>query len=256
LGSTGDPPGATSFSLWLSRRIFENSPAFQRRDSGPKDELSPEGTIERDTSAPSGLRFLESQPRVEIERRAILVCPFGTALAKASGIGRVARTTQLGYGIPFGSFQQTVSGKTRLEPYGKRMTSFLTFADNCSSSKEWDKGKKTIMKNTLRHVGWIFSLAICLGSLGCAGTRTEQSTGEVIDSSAITAKIKAALVDDPMVSAMQIKVKTFRGVVQLSGFVDQPEQRERAQKIAEGIDGVREIRNDIVVKSRVSQLTP
>ncbi len=112
------------------------------------------------------------------------------------------------------------------------------------------------MMNALKHLGWILCLAISLGSFGCAGTRTEQSTGEVIDSSAITAKIKAALVDDPMVSAMQIKVNTFRGVVQLSGFVDTSQQRERAQKIAEGIDGVRDVHNDIVVKSQVSQATP
>lgn len=112
------------------------------------------------------------------------------------------------------------------------------------------------MKNALQQLGWMLCLAISLGSFGCAGTRTQESTGEFIDNSAITAKIKAALVDDPMVSAMQIKVKSFRGVVQLSGFVDRPEQRERAQKIAEGIDGVREVKNDIVVKSQISRATP
>ncbi len=78
----------------------------------------------------------------------------------------------------------------------------------------------------------------------------------MIDNSAITAKVKGALVNDPSVSAMQIKVKTFKGAVQLSGFVDTAQQKERAQKIAEGIDGVKEVRNDLVVKSEVSKASP
>src|SRR6185503_950344 len=121
---------------------------------------------------------------------------------------------------------------------------------------QFENEKGRVMKNALKQLGWILCLAVSLGFLGCAGTQTKESTGEVIDNSAITAKIKAALVDDPMVSAMQIKVKSFRGVVQLSGFVDTEQQKERAQKIAEGIDGVREVRNDIVVKSQVSRANP
>jgi len=111
------------------------------------------------------------------------------------------------------------------------------------------------MKNALKHLGWVLSLTISLGFLGCAGTQTKESTGEVIDNSAITTKVKAALVDDPSVSAMQIHVKTFKGVVQLSGFVDTAQQRDRAQKIVEGIDGVKEVKNDLVVKSEVSKST-
>jgi len=109
------------------------------------------------------------------------------------------------------------------------------------------------MKNALKPLAWVLGLATGLVLIGCAGTQTKESTGEMIDNSAITAKVKAALVDDPSVSAMQIKVNTFKGVVQLSGFVDTAQQKERAQKIAEGIDGVKEVKNDLVVKSEVSK---
>jgi osmotically-inducible protein OsmY len=98
-------------------------------------------------------------------------------------------------------------------------------------------------------------LVITLVLAGCAGTETKKSTGEVIDDAAITTKVKAALVDDPAVKSMQIKVKTFRAIVQLSGFVDSQQAKERAQKIAEGVDGVKEVKNDIVVKSEISKTT-
>ena len=109
------------------------------------------------------------------------------------------------------------------------------------------------MKDKVKYLGLVVCLATALASFGCAGTRTQESTGEYIDNSAVTAKVKAALVDDPSVSAMQVKVKTFKGVVQLSGFVDTPQQKQRAEEIARGIDGVREVQNNISVKSEVSQ---
>jgi len=109
------------------------------------------------------------------------------------------------------------------------------------------------MKDKVKYLGLVVCLATALASFGCAGTRTHESTGEYIDNSAVTAKVKTALVDDPSVSAMQVKVKTFKGVVQLSGFVDTPQQKQRAEEIARGIDGVREVQNNISVKSEVSQ---
>jgi len=109
------------------------------------------------------------------------------------------------------------------------------------------------MKDKVKYLGLVVCLPTALASFGCAGTRTHESNGEYIDNSAVTAKVKAALVDDPSVSAMQVKVKTFKGVVQLSGFVDTPQQKQRAEEIARGIDGVREVQNNISVKSEVSQ---
>jgi hyperosmotically inducible periplasmic protein len=83
---------------------------------------------------------------------------------------------------------------------------------------------------------------------GCAGTTTRQSTGEFVDDSAITAKVKTELIRDPVVKARQVEVETFKGIVQLSGFVDTDEQRSRAAQLARSVTGVRDIKNNITVK--------
>ena len=79
---------------------------------------------------------------------------------------------------------------------------------------------------------------------GCAGGPTTSSTGEYIDDSAITTKIKSSFVADRTVSAFDIKVETFRRVVNLSGFVNTDAQKERAIAIARGTAGVTEVRAD------------
>lgn len=84
---------------------------------------------------------------------------------------------------------------------------------------------------------------------GCAGTATDQSTGEYIDDKAITAKVKTELVRDEVVKAMQVDVDTFKGAVQLSGFVDNEAQKMRAEQIAAGISGVASVTNNLIVKS-------
>lgn len=83
---------------------------------------------------------------------------------------------------------------------------------------------------------------------GCAGTATRESTGEYIDDAGITAKVKAAFVRDPAVSAIDVKVETFKGTVQLSGFVDSQDQKARAEQVARSISGVQEVRNNITIK--------
>ncbi|MEW6706920.1 MAG: BON domain-containing protein [Pseudomonadota bacterium] len=84
---------------------------------------------------------------------------------------------------------------------------------------------------------------------GCAGSATKESTGEVIDDAWISTKVKAAFVEDPVVSALGIKVETFKGVVQLSGFANNSTEMARAAEIARGIKGVKEVKNDIRLKS-------
>jgi osmotically-inducible protein OsmY len=83
---------------------------------------------------------------------------------------------------------------------------------------------------------------------GCAATRTHESSGEYIDDSAVTSKVKAAFVRDDAVKARNIGVETFKGVVQLSGFVDTPYQKQRAGEIAGSVAGVRSVQNNIEVK--------
>lgn len=82
---------------------------------------------------------------------------------------------------------------------------------------------------------------------GCAVTSGRESAGEYTDDKATTARVKTALARDPIVKANQVNVTTFRGIVQLSGFVETQAQKDRATDVARAIKGVRELRNDLVV---------
>jgi osmotically-inducible protein OsmY len=83
---------------------------------------------------------------------------------------------------------------------------------------------------------------------GCAGTRTTESTGQCMDDSTITAKVKSAILEDPALKVFQISVETFKGVVQLSGFVNSSEVRSRAAVVASRVSGVQSVKNDLLVK--------
>jgi hyperosmotically inducible protein len=83
---------------------------------------------------------------------------------------------------------------------------------------------------------------------GCAATRTHDSTGEYIDDTGITTKVKTALLKDDMVKSFEIKVETMKGVVQLSGFVDNPDQKYAAGKDAASVAGVTDVNNNLIVK--------
>jgi hyperosmotically inducible periplasmic protein len=80
---------------------------------------------------------------------------------------------------------------------------------------------------------------------GCAGTSAQESTGEYLDDSVITAKVKSAFVADKQVSALDIKVTTFKGVVQLSGFAGSQQEIDRAVELAREVPGVKSVKNDI-----------
>lgn len=87
-------------------------------------------------------------------------------------------------------------------------------------------------------------------TIGCSSTPTRQSTGEYIDDMAITAKVKTAFVQDPVVKALDVGVDTFKGVVQLNGFVDTAEQKARAEQIARNVIGVVNVQNGLSVKTQ------
>src|SRR5512143_2074106 len=90
-------------------------------------------------------------------------------------------------------------------------------------------------------------VAVLAVASACSATRTQESAGEVIDDSVLTAKVKAGLIDDPVTKAGQINVETYRGVVQLGGFVDNSQQKTEATKVASSVTGVKEVRNDLRV---------
>jgi osmotically-inducible protein OsmY len=83
---------------------------------------------------------------------------------------------------------------------------------------------------------------------GCASTETQSSTGEYIDDTLITAKVKTAIMNDPDLKVTEINVETFKGVVQLSGFVSSRAQIDRAVVVAREVNGVTSVKNDMRVK--------
>lgn len=97
----------------------------------------------------------------------------------------------------------------------------------------------------LKRFSTLFFAALLATLVGCAGSETSKSTGEVIDDAAITTRVKTALIRDENVEARSVEVDTYKGTVQLSGFVDEREDIDRAEEIASNVSGVREVRNDI-----------
>jgi len=95
---------------------------------------------------------------------------------------------------------------------------------------------------------WPLLAAVMLALGACAGSPNQESAGEFVDDSVITTRVKSAFVQDEQVSALNIKVETFKGVVQLSGFADDHAESRKAASIASGVKGVKSVRNDIAVK--------
>src|SRR3990170_1265212 len=94
-----------------------------------------------------------------------------------------------------------------------------------------------------------FICAVLLASvLGCAGTPTQEGTGEYIDDTVITTKVKAAIFNEPSLKSAEINVETFKGVVQLSGFVSSRANIDKAVEVARGVKGVASVRNDMRLK--------
>lgn len=83
---------------------------------------------------------------------------------------------------------------------------------------------------------------------GCSSSPTQQSAGQAVDDGVVTAKVKAALIADPVTKAHQINVETFKGTVQLSGFVETDEARSRALQLARDVDGVKKVKDALEVR--------
>jgi osmotically-inducible protein OsmY len=103
------------------------------------------------------------------------------------------------------------------------------------------------MKN-LKKISAVLGCAAALFVTGCGSTGDNRSTGQVIDDTAIHTKVKAALVNDPVVSGTAINVDVERGVVVLTGAVNGNVEKIKAEDIARGVNGVRSVENNLIVR--------
>ena len=103
------------------------------------------------------------------------------------------------------------------------------------------------MRVANRFVAFVF--ALLLASLfGCAGTSTKEGTGEYVDDTVVTAKVKTAIFNEPSLKSAEINVETFKGVVQLSGFVTSAAAESTAVAVAGKVGGVKSVKNDMRLK--------
>jgi osmotically-inducible protein OsmY len=100
----------------------------------------------------------------------------------------------------------------------------------------------------LKYFAAFFMATALLFSLGCASTPTTEGSGEYVDDGVITTKVKAAIFHEPTLKSAEIKVETFKGIVQLSGFVGSQSSVIKAGEVASGVNGVKSVKNDILVK--------
>ena len=103
------------------------------------------------------------------------------------------------------------------------------------------------MKN-LKIVSPLIAALILTTVVGCASTQKQESTGQYGDDTVITTTVKAAILNEPSLKVSEINVETFKGVVQLSGFVRSEDSIATAARVARGVNGVKSVKNDIRLK--------
>ena len=104
------------------------------------------------------------------------------------------------------------------------------------------------MKNITRKLASLAGVVLVASALGCASTSKTEGTGEYIDDTVITTKVKAAIFEEPTLKSTEINVETFKGVVQLSGFVSTRDAETKAVAVAGTVKGVKSVKNDMRVK--------
>ncbi|HXJ54316.1 MAG TPA: BON domain-containing protein [Burkholderiales bacterium] len=97
----------------------------------------------------------------------------------------------------------------------------------------------------LKRFSGFFIIALMLSALGCGSTPQQSSTGQYIDDTAITTKVKTGLFNEPTLKSGQISVETYKSVVQLTGFVDSAASMDKAVAIARSVQGVSSVKNDM-----------
>ena len=104
------------------------------------------------------------------------------------------------------------------------------------------------MKTRRRVVGYLVLIMFVAALMACASTPKKESTGEYVDDSVITTKVKSLLAEDDFLKSFQIGVETYKGIVQLSGFVNSRQAVDKAGQIASSVKGVESVKNDLIVK--------
>ena len=104
------------------------------------------------------------------------------------------------------------------------------------------------MSKLNRIMRLIVCFAFITAFMGCAATQKHESTGQYLDDSVITTKVKAAIFNEETLKTLQINVKTYQGVVQLSGFVDSAQNITKAGEVARHVENVVSVKNDLIVK--------
>lgn len=107
---------------------------------------------------------------------------------------------------------------------------------------------KTLVSRAVAAVALAFALAPTLPLVGCAPSATTESPDEYIDDAAISTKVRAKILDDSDVKISDIKVTTYRGTVQLGGYVDNSRMAAKAEEDAKSIAGVRDVKNNLVIR--------
>lgn len=101
---------------------------------------------------------------------------------------------------------------------------------------------------SLKFFTAIFMAFALLGAAGCASTATQEGTGEYVDDAVITTKVKAAIFNEPTLKSAEINVETFKGSVQLSGFVNSQADINKAIEVTRTVKGVQAVKNDMRLK--------
>jgi osmotically-inducible protein OsmY len=104
------------------------------------------------------------------------------------------------------------------------------------------------MTNITRRLATIAGVLVMATALGCASTAKTEGTGEYVDDTVVTSKVKAAIFNEPSLKSAEINVETFKGVVQLSGFVSSPAAESTAVSVARKVEGVKSVKNDMRLK--------
>jgi osmotically-inducible protein OsmY len=100
----------------------------------------------------------------------------------------------------------------------------------------------------VKSISAVFVAALLASALGCAPTPTKEGTGEYVDDTVITTKVKAAIFNEPSLKSSEINVETFKGAVQLGGFVKYQADINKAVELTRGVNGVKTVKNDMRLK--------